>query len=61
MRRRVSNDKFGRKVLSILDDGPPGVHRYPQADQRGSSWTKRERESRVENGFEDRWKVKEAR
>ena len=42
VRRRVSNDTFGRKVTSILDDGPPGMHRYPQADQRGSSWTERD-------------------
>ena len=42
MRRRVSNDTFGRKVTSILDDGPPGMHRYPKADQRGSSWTERD-------------------
>ena len=42
VRRRVSNDTFCRKVTSILDDGPPGMHRYPQADQRGSSWTERD-------------------
>ena len=35
MRRRFSNDTFGQKVISILDDGPPGMHRYPQGRPKG--------------------------
>ena len=35
MRRRVSNDTFGRKVIPILDDGPPGIHRCPPNRPKG--------------------------